>query len=420
MIRIKARLGAALLYTCVVLLSVSAEAANWQAILATEVGRKDEALSLGGFVQGYSEQIFAGRVNGLTTPSLTRFNGRYAAFNTNGESEAKTTFAIRRARPLLRGAVPGTEQRINYFLGVEFGKVGLTREQFAAIADASLSFHYIPGVRIRVGQFKLPLVDESLESNPQVAGFNNFSNPLQQLMLESHIVNGEFVGGAYGFRDLGVQLFDWFRFGPVELSYAVVGSQGRSNGLDVDDYKDVSGRVQASLVFDGADNDIHRQEISVFGWAQHGKRRSIAGAKDRVRAGGGLHVELRPFRFRAELIYAEGMLILGSNPAFLGEPVAVSPDGKALGYYTQVSLQALSWLVLHGRFDDTYRQFNDPAAQRIFRTLTPGVEFIPHAKVRLMANADFRWLLAPGANADAKRIASGIGPRLTVQATVIF
>lgn len=397
-----------------------ATAANWQAILATETGRKDQPLSLGGFVQVYGEGIVAKRVTGLAATPLLPFNGRLAVFNTNGETEASSTLSIRRARPILRGAIPGTDQRINYFLGVEFGKVGLTRGQFAAIADASMTFNYIPGARIRVGQFKLPLMDEGLESNPQVAAFINFSNPLAQLMLESQIVNGQFVGGAYGFRDLGIQVFDWFRFGSFELAYALVASQGRAHGLDLDDFKDVSGRIQGSLVLDGADNDIHRQEVSLFAWGQWGKRRLSSGVRDRVRTGGGLHMELRPVRFRAEVVYAANALILGSNPAFLNEAVVVSDNGKALGYNAQVSYQVLSWFSIHARYEELHRQLGEGAAFRLFRTLTPGIEFNPHPKVRLVANADFRWLHAPSGNADAKRIVETMGPRFTAQATLNF
>ena len=52
------------------------------------------------------------------------------------------------------------DERINYFLLVEFGKNGVAGENVVVLTDASLTFSHIPTARIRIGQFKYPGPEE--------------------------------------------------------------------------------------------------------------------------------------------------------------------------------------------------------------------------------------------------------------------
>jgi hypothetical protein len=409
------RVSAALALVSATLAPSAARAADWPIVTGTEEGAPDTAIRPFGFLQVVGEGTFGSRVQGLQAPALQRFDGRYAAFNTLPGSEATAGLSIRRARPSVRGSVPFTKKKVTYFFSTEFGKVGLTRVDPAVIADASVTFSYIPGARIRVGQFKLPLMDEVVESNPLAAEQINFTQTAVQLLAESRVENGKYTSGTYGFRDLGVSVFDSFQFGKVALSYQVMGSQGRMGSFEDDEGKDISGRVTSSWVFKGKPWDPHRQELSLFAWGLHGRRTQDGLSGDRNRSGIGAHLELEPVRFRAELVHAQGMIIAGPTPPFEGEPIVVAPYGEALGAYGQARVKLFGHFLIGLRYEELHRWTQVPSELRIFRTLTPGLEVQITPKIRLMVNYEKRWIEAPHGSADAKRIVETVGDRLIAQ-----
>ena len=59
-------------------------------------------------------------------------------------------------------------------------------------------------------------------------------------------------------------------------------------------------------------------------------------------------------------------------------------------------------------------------AERIFQTVTGGVEYDPVPKLRLQANYEWRTVEAPGASGDALVLAEAMGDRVTVQVTARF
>lgn len=396
----------------------AARAADWPIITGTEEGAPDSPVRPFGFLQIVGEGTFGSRVGGLQSPALQRFEGRYATFNTLPGSEATLGLSIRRARPSVRGSVPLTKKKVTYFFSTEFGKVGLTRVDPAVIADASVTFSYVPFARIRVGQFKLPLMDEVVESNPLAAEQINFTQTAVQLLAESRVENGKLTSGTYGFRDLGVAVFDSIKIGKLAVSYQLMGSQGRMGSFEDDEGKDVSGRVTTTWVFKGNAWDPHRQELSLFAWGLHGRRTQDGASGDRNRSGIGAHLELEPVRFRAELVHARGMIIAGPNPPFEGEPVVVLPHGEALGGYAQGRVKLLGHFLLGVRYEELHRWTSVPAELRIFRTLTPSLEVQITPKIRLMVNYEKRWIEAPHGSADARRIVETVGDRLIAQVGV--
>lgn len=394
-----------------------ASAADWPIIQGTEIGQPDSPLRVFGFAQVTGEWNVDGRAEGLRGASLEPFAGQRPAFNTF-EGGSTWGVAVRRARPGIRGAVPGTDKRVSYFLLAELGTAAIARSG-PTLADAAVTFSYVPGARLRVGQFKLPMMDETSEANPVAAEWINFSLPAAALVLENEVRDGRYVGGASGFRDVGAEVFDTFQWKKVALSYALMVSNGNRR-IDNDDAKDVTARSSVAWVFAGAPNDPHRQELAAFVWAQRGERPIEGDQVQRMRSGAGVHLEKDRVRVRAEMVYASGALALGPDPPFAGSPIAVAANGRAIGGYAQARLRVAGDVLIGARYDELHRQIEDAPALRVFRSLTPMVELDLGPRVRLQATYEHRWLTAPHGSDDARAIARAVAGRFAAQATVIF
>jgi hypothetical protein len=402
------------------LLVATAGAADWLLLQGTEPGTDPAAVRPWGFVQVLGEGVaFGPPVEGLTSETLAPFNGTLATFNRVGSGEAQVGASIRRARAGLRGAVPKTDGKVAWMLAADFGDNGLTRVDPVVLTDASVTFSYVPGARMRVGQFKLPLGEEALETNPLAAEFVNFSAATSQLLLESPIADGAYTGGVSGFRDVGAQVFDSFAVGRGALSYAAMVSNGRMGALEIDNPKDLTGRLSWAPVVWGEAGDPHRDEVSVYAFWQQGERSVDGEDVARVRRGGGVQVEKAGLHARVEVIQAAGAIEIGTNPPFPGQPVVVVAEGEALGGYAFVHYG-------RGRFgggvryDELWRRYDSEADLRVFRNLTldAQVEITPRARV--LVDYELRWLAAPGASEDVQAIAATMGDRVSVQAGVVF
>lgn len=408
---------AALAAVAVTAFAAPASAADWPMVQGTEPADAPPVRPFG-FVQLTTEGMLGGPVHGLTSPALTRFNGQEPSFN-RLEGGDDWSFTVRRARPGLRGAIPGTNGRVSYFLLAELGTAAIARDG-PTLTDAAVTFSYIPGARVRVGQFKLPMMDEGVEANPLAAEWVNFSLPTAALVNENPVRGGRYDGGASGFRDIGVEVFDTYRAGHLALSYALMVSNGARGIVDRDSAKDVTARTTASWVFAGTDRDPHRQELSFFAWGQRGERNLDGISAQRIRSGLGAHLEKEPLRVRAELVYATGAIAAGQVPPFPGQPLVIDPVGHALGGYVQARLRLFEKGRVGLRYEELHRRTDDARAERVFRTLAPMLEYDVVPNVRLQTSYERRWLFAPGATRDAKTIASAMGDRVAVQATVIF
>ncbi|MBX3229212.1 MAG: hypothetical protein KIT84_18680 [Labilithrix sp.] len=289
---------------------------------------------------------------------------------------------VRRARPGLRGALPGTDGRVSYYLTAELGTAPIARDG-PTLADASITLGYIPGARVRIGQFRLPLMDEGVESNAQAAEWINLSLPASALVMEDPVRNGRFSGGASGFRDVGVEVFDTYQRGHVALSYALALSNGQRRSFDANDTKDITARTTASWVFSGDVTDPHRQELSLFAWGQRGERTLDGVPTQRIRSGVGVHLEKEPLRVRAELVHASGALSVGQ---------------RAIGGTVQARARVFGRARVGLRYD----------AVRASKSLAPMLEYDVVPRVRLQATYEKRWLSLPD------------GDRLGAQVTVIF
>lgn len=189
----------------------------------------------------------------------------------------KNDFNIRRARIGIRGVIPGSNEKVNYFLLTEWGRNGITldpngqQSNMAALTDASVTLNYIPGVRIRMGQFKVPMGSDGLKAI-QVHEFIEFSDVYTEMMLQRFGLDRS-VGA---FRDIGVQAFDWWTWGmenQYEAAYAVmVGNGNGINSRDNNNDKDITARITLAKIFNQSSGP-HRQNLRLGAWLMTGKRR---------------------------------------------------------------------------------------------------------------------------------------------------
>ncbi len=399
------------------------QAADWLTIGGTEPPQA-EHLRIIGYVQPLYLQSLGEPLEGLET--LTALNGRQAIFNTVGAGDVTSSFSVRRARLGVRGNVPGTEKRVNYFLQFEGGSNATTRVSPVIVLDASLTWQAAPGLRLRFGQFRLPTMDEAIEGIHVAGDFISYSNVAAQLLQENRFgwdeaASSNFrIGGSSGFRDVGVQAFDYFESGDFSYGYAVMLSNGRFGALDDDDAKDITARVQVARVFEGGHWNVHREEAMVFAWNTVGTRDYRDETRVRNRQGVGAHVNRHGFRFRGEYVTGRGMIPIGQVPPVTEGAVGLAPEGKARGWYLQGSWEPLPHWEANLRYDLYDREYDEPRARRIFRTWTFGGQYKISPRARLMVNYEMRALSAPGAGGDAARIADAMADRIGVQFTAIY
>jgi hypothetical protein len=402
-----------------VVLAAAASAADWPLLQGTEPADAHEVVRPWGFLHVLGEGIVSGPPPEGLSPALSAFEGERASFNRVGPGEATWGLSVRRARAGLRGSIPKTDGRVAWLIAAEFGDNGLTRVDPVVLTDASLTASYVPGVRLRAGQFKLPLGEEALEMNPIAAEFVNVSAATGQLLNENPVAAGAYTGGASGFRDLGVQAFDSFGFGRSELSYALVVSNGRMGALDTDDAKDVTGRVTFTPWVWGERGAVQRDELGAWVFHQQGRRTLDGVEAPRIRQGVGVKLEKAGWQARAELIHASGMVELGASPPFPGQPIVVAAEGEATGGYAYLHYER-DHLGGGLRYDELWRSTDSAPDLRVFRTLTADLQVAATPRARLLLDYELRWLAAPDGSPDARALAASLGDRVSLQAAAVF
>lgn len=389
------------------LLSWAAVAADWLAIQGTE--RDDDALHLLGFVQvGVEAGVFNG--DAAAPPG---HRGETPIFN----ASPTPTLSIRRARLIARGAVPDAHQRASWLIALEAGQNGLTRASPVVLADASTTLRAAPWLHLRAGKFKLPVMEEALQGHPIAGDFISFSEPVRTLVMENTIVDGAYVGGASGFRDLGLEAFGPVGHGTVRGTYALMASNG---GASLDADLDLTGRLSVAwLAADSNPYNPHREEVSAWVWRQQGHR-DVDGARvARVRQGAGAQIERGTWRVLAEVVHARGAIEVGASPPFPGATVVVDGHGAALGAALTARAD-LGQVMVTGRWSAVWRHPDDPAADRVLSTLTPGLGWKPYPRVRWLANYEWRTLTAPNADPATQALVASMGDRILVESLITF
>jgi Phosphate-selective porin O and P len=424
-------------------LSATAHATNWLKLQGTEPAGSTDRYNLWGFIQpqySYTEnsKLPAGP-----------YAGQKAVFNQIGpDLKSSSTFQIQRARIGVRGANFPLDSKTNYFLLLEAGRNGITKYGDSAVAatDASITLNHVPHARLRIGQFKYPGEEEGLQAI-HVFNYINFTAVTDQLLLERFFdgdgsdtqTANEPNGSVGAFRDIGVQVFDWFNWLGMEHTYAAM--VGNGNGIDRTDNnnkKDYYLYWASEKVFDNS-TGARREGWKLFGWYENGERtleyvNGVANTKDfdRKRWGFGTTYRKGKMRGAAEYVNADGMVLNGTdggavpgsrnNANTQTASFNISPDGKADGWYLDAGYKVLPQLELDLRYDYLDRVKNISADEREYRNWTIGAQWFFNKKTRMLVNYELRDAKAPNAPSSAvpNQILDKTDNRLTLQLLAIF
>lgn len=449
----------------------TASAVNWLQIQNSEPAGA-EAIRFFGFVQPtytyiQSKEVIipatvVSPVNGASVAvptGLQAYNGQTALPNLVGpELKSSNQLQMLRARPGVRGVIPGTDEKINYFVLGEVGDNGVTRTQSAMLTDANATFNYIPGVRIRAGLGRLPMGEEAMQG-VQIMDYINFTNVTDQLLNERFVLPyanaarthaavvgapmamSKLTGPIAGYRDVGIQFFDWFTDGRMEYAYALMLSQGNGLWFNNDNNSgnhDVTVRLQATYVFQGA--GLKRDDVMFYVWNQSGNRAYAGTDYRRVREGVGARFSSHGWRLGGEYIRARGMIYVAPTPQFndVGAPgyepvdyVALDTDNTADGYYLDAG-----WRFSHDweadvRYDVLNKMTNSAYDERKATTWTLGAQYFYNPKMRFVLNYELRKLVVTNPDAQvtnaqkiqgtaASAIGDSLGNRLSIQMTYMF
>jgi len=206
-----------------------------------------------------------------------------------------------------------------------------------------VTLNHIPGARVRVGLFKVPISEEMLQAI-HVFDDINFTNFGFQQLLERFfdgdgsdspaLGNVNALNGPVGaVRDQGIQVFDTFNTGDWNTSYAVMlGNDNGINRADNNDKLDKYFYLSTEKVYAGRGSRV--QSLKLFAWALSGQRifKSDAatpavdaigkGNYDRKRSGIGMKYRKGKIRAAGEILRADGMVFAGTD----GGAVAGSPN----------------------------------------------------------------------------------------------
>ena len=438
------------LSTALLMLSASANAANWLELQGTEPEGAEQLGKVWGFVQAQYQEDFS-------DPDGQQ---RYIPPKLIGPNlDSQSAFNVNRARIGVRGVAMPLDQKINYFLLLEMGNNGITEPEgsFAKATDASITFNHLKGARVRAGLFKFPGSEEGLQAI-HVFDYINFTWVTNQMLLErfpnrtftrnnspttlppEQRLNG-FDRSVGAFRDVGVQVFDWFKFGDDwEWSYAAM--FGNGNGLnfsDNDDNKDLYLYTSVEKVYGG--RGPRRQGLKFFAWSQSGKRtadltaldcpdpgesfpcvtsgdaaESVYNPKeyDRDRMGIGVKYLRNGLRLSAEYMEGEGMIFQAPhNPSFaLGPLVGHIPNnvvdppetrghGNPFGASNGAFAEANGYYIEGGyRFKDSgweldlrydvYNRLDGSRFEIQYDRTTLGAQYFFNPRVRIAVNYEMR------------------------------
>ncbi len=478
-------------------MAAPAYAVNWLMLQGTEPADSAPRAKVWGFIQTLYEKDESSKNKYVGTPGN---NYDYVAPKLIGpDFNSQEGFNVRRARIGVRGTGFPLDGSINYFILAEFGNNALTHVDgsSAKLTDASITVNKIPGARVRVGAFKFPTAEEAFQGIPTF-DWINFTDVTNQLLLERYPNNqytpnrnnvdgfnytddnntspfNRFDKPVSGFRDVGIELFDSFRVGQWDHSYAIMYGNGNGvNFADNDNNKDLYLYWSSELVYGG--KGPFQQGLKFFAWSQSGKRTLYNPASpapndpepagkteyDRDRSGLGLKYRRGQFRVTAEYMQGKGMIFMGpDNPTFTitapclnatpsSAPGGTAPPvttcgadptrplladgrkGKADGWYVEGG-----WYIPNSNWEldaryDVYDRLTD--AKKLagpcdfhfrFKTATLGAQYHFNKKTRLTFNAANRTYdavdcPAPAPGGNPNNNLDGVGNRYSLQLTHIF
>jgi len=468
----------ALIATCTAFLGgammTTANAANWLMLQGTE---KDDAAPRAK-VWGFLQPTYLS-VDGTKLP-VGGHSGQRSQFNTHQPDLAsESTFQIMRARLGVRGIAMPLDSKVNYFLLAEYGNNGITNvgggSGSVKLSDATVTLNHIKGMRVRLGQMKVPMAEE-LYQGIMTWNYINPSNIGNQQLIERpfwtdgttacfsgsgttaasnanylKFCNGDaqtqFRSSAVAVRDTGIQLFDTFKAaGGWEHSYALLYGNGGVGKDNRDGEFDTTLYWSSEKVFSG--KGPWRDHMKFLAWNTSGERtiynsatlaaggtlESAEEKHDRNLSGIGFIYQKNKFRFWAEYMKADGMIFNGSTNGAVPGAVSsngtgqvsqflMSTTGESDGGYIDFGYKITPKIELDVRYDWYNRVTNlAAAAQRDYVTTTLGLQYRFNKKAKLLVNYEMRELEAPGqaSTAGANRIGATMDDKLSAQVFVLF
>ncbi len=435
------------------MLGSTAMGANWLQLQGTEPQGAEQLAKVWGFVQvQYQDDSSTANPGGLFVPPKL----------IGPNLDSQSAFNVNRARIGVRGVAMPLDQKINYFLLLEMGNNGITAPEnsVAKATDASVTFNHLDGMRFRLGLFKTPGFEEGLQAI-HVFDYINFTWVANQMMLE-RFPNANYTGNSApqlsppesalngfnrsvgAFRDVGVQVFDWFKVGDGwEVSYAAM--VGNGNGLnfsDNDDNKDTYFYLSAEKPYGGKGG--RRQGLKFFAWTQNGVRTADLTNDDtfntveydRDRSGFGAKYLRNGIRVSAEYLTGKGMIFQGPhNSSFgigpgQGNPASPAGSGafaEATGYYVEGGYRfpGTKWEI-DLRYDQ-YNRLEDDRFEIEYSRTTLGVQYFFNPRVRFALNYEMRDAdainfpaIGAGPTAGPNNNVGGIDNRIALQVTAIW
>lgn len=415
----------------------SVHAANWLMLQGTEPDASAGRAKVWGFIQAQYQKDYSdpNASDGYIPPKVIGPN-----------LSDQSMFNINRARIGVRGANFPLDSKTNYFILAEFGNNGLTRTSEGytpRLTDASITLNHIPGARIRAGMFKTPIAEEALQAI-HVFDYINFTEVTNQLLLERFPAEGDpnintnlpmpqaTIPGAQlgsfsqpvgGFRDTGIQIFDAFKKGSWETSYALMYGNGNGTNFgDNDGNRDTYAYLSTEKIFGGKGG--RREGWKTFIWGQTGKRRDTwdnsnsTDEQDRTRYGAGTKYLKKPFRVTAEYMMGKGMIFQGQH-----RPGHVFNDEEAHGGYIEGG-----WYIPNTKFEidlryNVYtRGENHPTSadsdESRYRTLTLGGQYHFNKKTRV--NIDYSNRNFESDTAAVNGNLKDVKGRFAIQLTAIY
>lgn len=466
--------------------SATCQAANWVMMYGTEPATSTHRLQ--GAVQlTYENNFDCKEPDGLMGPAA--FNNGLVVNNCRVGPELRDSESGLYLQNLMLGArgnlIPG---RINYHVAANAGEnvanykpYKTERAHLASLVNASVSFHYIPGVRIRAGLQQKPGPEE-LYQGLEATDYVFLTDFVQRVQIERFIdgnakstsaIDGQgFAGNVsrHGYdadagRDWGVQFFDAFKRDAWTHTYSVM--FGNGNGIhrgDNNNDKDLNLYFSSEYDLPGGKGPL-KHGVKLYGYHQQGVRNFVidaAGTKsqdfDRIRYGIGAKAighlfgeERGKHRLAAELMFAEGMINYTPTANAADAPYgglvqfAAERGNKAkgmtldYGYYLNKRWQ---FDVRYSRDNLLYEQENanntpgrlywTTGDERVLTYTTLGVNYYFAPKTRLTFNYEFRkaeapnparnlnGVIVPSGTVNANEITGSVGDRVGLRLTHAF
>ena len=436
--------------------TMQVEAANWLMLQGTEASSTAGRAKVWGFLQPTYQKDTSDEGG----PEPTRIGPNL---------EKQEQFQLYRARIGVRGVGMPIDPKVNYFVMFEMGSNGATdgtsfgERTPMRTMDASITFNHIKGARVRAGLFKTPGPEEVFQG---IITFDyiNLTDVSNQMMMErfpegtnsdgdaTPVVsanNGEARwNSSFGAaRDIGIQVFDSFKTGGWDTSYAVM--LGNGNGLEtggIADGMDKYFYLSSEMNIPGGKGPW-KNGMKLFAWSHSGTREvnladdpAAAPKKyDRKRSGLGVAYRNDGVRVFAEYMRGEGMIFQGPEKPNMGigafEMANANStqdlEGKANGYYLDLGYRfpKTNW-ELDLRYDRYNRSTDHDWISAEFKTITYGVQYHFNRKTRMALNYAARDAKATDPIAPAGGLRNmttslhngleSIENRIALQATHVF